>query len=191
MVEFRPAGLGVWFWVGFGVFVPFSTICLFFPSFNDDLGTMPTRRPYSWKKKDATLCGTWQPVARRSATKLLQHFLLRCSLARNCRAPLLIEYNLCPTVHIPWQRQSWVQPPCPRPPWLHQCQLLVVQQASLAQGEQAQATVQLTWQHQRQSLLLQASQQWGVWQLSGVSTRGLRCAASAAQEVSGIRGYRS
>ena len=33
MVEFRPAGLGVWFWVGFGVFVPFSTICLFFPSF--------------------------------------------------------------------------------------------------------------------------------------------------------------
>ena len=51
MVEFRPAGLGVWFWVGFGVFVPFSTICLFFPSFNDDLGTMPTRRPYSWKKK--------------------------------------------------------------------------------------------------------------------------------------------
>ena len=50
MVEFRPAGLGVWFWVGFGAFVPFSTICLFFPSFNDDLGTMPTRRPYSWKK---------------------------------------------------------------------------------------------------------------------------------------------
>ena len=27
MVEFRPAGLGVWFWVGFGAFVPFSTIC--------------------------------------------------------------------------------------------------------------------------------------------------------------------
>ena len=48
MVEFRPAGLGVWFWVGFGVFVLFSTICLLFPSFNDDLGTMPTRRPYSW-----------------------------------------------------------------------------------------------------------------------------------------------
>ena len=22
----------------------------FFPSFNDDLGTMPTRRPHSWKK---------------------------------------------------------------------------------------------------------------------------------------------
>ena len=50
MVEFRPAGLGVWFWVGFVVFVLFSTICLLFPSFNDDLGTMPTRRPYSWKK---------------------------------------------------------------------------------------------------------------------------------------------
>ena len=48
MVEFRPAGLGFWFWVGFGAFLPFSTICLFFPSFNDDLGTMPTRRPYSW-----------------------------------------------------------------------------------------------------------------------------------------------
>ena len=54
MVEFRPAGLGFWFWVGFGAFVPFSTICLFFPSFNDDLGTMPTRRPYSWKKKLGT-----------------------------------------------------------------------------------------------------------------------------------------
>ena len=53
MVEFRPAGLGGWFWVGFGAFVPFSTICLFFPSFNDDLGTMPTRRPYSWKKNAA------------------------------------------------------------------------------------------------------------------------------------------
>ena len=50
MVEFWPAGLGVWFLVGFGAFVPFSTICLFFPSFNDDLGTMPTRRPYSWEK---------------------------------------------------------------------------------------------------------------------------------------------
>ena len=55
MVEFRPAGLGVWFWVGFVAFVPFSTICLFFPSFNDDLGTMPTRRPYSWKKLRVTV----------------------------------------------------------------------------------------------------------------------------------------
>ena len=54
MVEFRPAGLGGWFWVGFGAFVLFSTICLFFPSFNDDLGTMPTRRPYSWKKIPST-----------------------------------------------------------------------------------------------------------------------------------------
>ena len=26
------------------------SVC-FFPPFNDDLGTMPTRRPYSWKKK--------------------------------------------------------------------------------------------------------------------------------------------
>ena len=33
------------------VLVIFSTIRLFFPPFNDDLGTMPTRRPYSWKKK--------------------------------------------------------------------------------------------------------------------------------------------
>ena len=33
------------------VLVFFSTIRLFFPPFNDDLGTMPTRRPYSWKKK--------------------------------------------------------------------------------------------------------------------------------------------
>ena len=34
----------------FVVLVLFSTIRLFFPPFNDDLGTMPTRRPYSWKK---------------------------------------------------------------------------------------------------------------------------------------------
>ena len=34
-----------------GFLVLFSTIRLFFPPFNDDLGTMPTRRPYSWKKK--------------------------------------------------------------------------------------------------------------------------------------------
>ena len=56
MVEFRPAGLGVWFglvfcWVVVVVLVLFSTIRLTFPPFNDDLGTMPTRRPYSWKKK--------------------------------------------------------------------------------------------------------------------------------------------
>ena len=38
------------FWVVFVVLVIFSTIRLFFPPFNDDLGTMPTRRPYSWKK---------------------------------------------------------------------------------------------------------------------------------------------
>ena len=48
---------GRWLAVGFFgcwvVFVPFSTIWLSFLSFNDDLGTMPTRRPYSWKKKRA------------------------------------------------------------------------------------------------------------------------------------------
>ena len=52
MVETRPVGL-----FGFGVCVVlvllfvvrviFSTIRLTFPPFNDDLGTMPTRRPYS------------------------------------------------------------------------------------------------------------------------------------------------
>ena len=51
MVETRPVGCGLFrFWVVLVVFVLFSTIRLFFPSFNDDLGTMPTRRPYSWKK---------------------------------------------------------------------------------------------------------------------------------------------
>ena len=48
--------LGLWafcclFWVVFVVLVLFSTIRLFFPPFNHDLGTMPTRRPHSWKKK--------------------------------------------------------------------------------------------------------------------------------------------
>ena len=37
-------------WVVVVVLVIFSTIRLSFPPFNDDLGTMPTRRPYSWKK---------------------------------------------------------------------------------------------------------------------------------------------
>ena len=51
MVETRPVGCGLFrFWVVLVVLVLFSTIRLFFPSFNDDLGTMPTRRPYSWKK---------------------------------------------------------------------------------------------------------------------------------------------
>ena len=42
--------MGCLVWVALGVLVLFSTIRLFFPPFNDDLGTMPTRRPYSWKK---------------------------------------------------------------------------------------------------------------------------------------------
>ena len=55
MVETRPVGCGLFgFWVVLVVLVLFSTIRLFFPSFNDDLGTMPTRRPYSWKKKVGT-----------------------------------------------------------------------------------------------------------------------------------------
>ena len=51
MVETRPVGCVLFgFWVVLVVLVLFSTIRLFFPSFNDDLGTMPTRRPHSWKK---------------------------------------------------------------------------------------------------------------------------------------------
>ena len=51
MMETRPVGCGLFgFWVVLVVLVLFSTITLFFP-FNDDLGTMPTRRPYSGKKK--------------------------------------------------------------------------------------------------------------------------------------------
>ena len=57
MVETRPVGCGLFrFWVVLVVLVLFSTIRLFFPSFNDDLGTMPTRRPYSWKKKVLAHC---------------------------------------------------------------------------------------------------------------------------------------
>ena len=41
----------VWFVFCWVVFVLFSTDRLtVFPFFHDDLGTMPTRRPYSWKK---------------------------------------------------------------------------------------------------------------------------------------------
>ena len=50
MVETRPVGLWSWF-LGCGCgpcyFLHHQTV---FPPFNDDLGTMPTRRPYSWKK---------------------------------------------------------------------------------------------------------------------------------------------
>ena len=48
--------LGCLVWVVLGVLVLFSTIRLFFPPFNDDLGTMPTWRPYSWKKKAGCFC---------------------------------------------------------------------------------------------------------------------------------------
>ena len=60
MVETRPVGFGFCLLVFVVVLVIFSTIRLTFPPFNDDLGTMPTRRPYSWKKKvaiPATLAG--------------------------------------------------------------------------------------------------------------------------------------
>ena len=55
--DYMMVRLGLWafgcgFWVVVVVLVIFSTIRLFFPPFNDDLGTMPTRRPYSWKKKE-------------------------------------------------------------------------------------------------------------------------------------------
>ena len=50
MVVTWPWAFCCGFWVVFVVLVIFSTIRLFFPPFNDDLGTMPTRRPYSWKK---------------------------------------------------------------------------------------------------------------------------------------------
>ena len=52
MVETRLWAFCCGFWVVFVVLVIFSTIRLFFPPFNDDLGTMPTRRPYSWKKNN-------------------------------------------------------------------------------------------------------------------------------------------
>ena len=42
----------------FVVRVFFSTIRLTFPPFNDDLGTMPTRRPYSW---DTGVWLDWDP----------------------------------------------------------------------------------------------------------------------------------
>ena len=49
MVEARPLGCG-WFW--FFVFL-LGCLCPLLPSFNDDLGTMPTQHPYSWKKNQA------------------------------------------------------------------------------------------------------------------------------------------
>ena len=81
MVETRPWALGcvvlfVWLgWVVVVVLVIFSTIRLSFPPFNDDLGTMPTRRPYSWKK---ILCHGLaaqkksKQVPRRTQQSLLQ-----------------------------------------------------------------------------------------------------------------------
>ena len=45
----------VWLWVVLVVLVLFSTIRPFFPSFNDDLGTMPTRRPKKfWPTLDSS-----------------------------------------------------------------------------------------------------------------------------------------
>ena len=56
-------------------------------------------------------------------------------------------------------------------------ELLVVQQAPLAPGVQVWAIAQLTRWHQRQSLLLQASLQRGVWQSPGLSTKSSSSAA--------------
>ena len=50
MVETRPWAFGCLVWVVLGLLVLFSTIRLFFPPFNDDLGTMPTRRRTRGKK---------------------------------------------------------------------------------------------------------------------------------------------
>ena len=99
---------------------------------------------YGEETADSTLCGTWQPLARRSATKRLLYLLLGCSLAQSCRAPLLAWYSPCRNVCIPWQRRSWVLLPCPLPQLLPQYQLLVVQQSPLAAGAQTWAIAQLT-----------------------------------------------
>ena len=60
MVETRPVGLWLWF-LGCGCgpcyFLHHQTV---FPPFNDDLGTMPTRRPYSWGQE--TVCALLQSV---------------------------------------------------------------------------------------------------------------------------------
>ena len=60
--------------------VIFSTIRLFFPPFNDDLGTMPTRRPHSWKKnflpagwpEHVQLCGS-SPFRRPGTARWSVH----------------------------------------------------------------------------------------------------------------------
>ena len=90
----RPlAVVGFWFlvlvlvwWVLFG----FGVACVLFPSsccvsfpFNDDLGTPPTRRPHSWKKKDLRSMASPAavPKPRRQLTQLF-------SLSRKCHATI-------------------------------------------------------------------------------------------------------
>ena len=67
---------GFWFWFLFGGFclvlgllVFFSPHhdCVSFP-FNDDLGTPPTRRPRSWKKKDPASIPASVPGYERHGT---------------------------------------------------------------------------------------------------------------------------
>ena len=78
MVETRPVGCGLFgFWVVLVVLVLFSTITLFFP-FNDDLGTMPTRRPYSGKKKGAKGCNEDLPWGRECNIFVSKLFRLLC-----------------------------------------------------------------------------------------------------------------
>ena len=72
MVETRPVGFCSCLLVFVVVLVIFSTIRLTFLPFNDDLGTMPTRRPYSWKKKVDALLG--QPTP--DLIFCCQHFIL-------------------------------------------------------------------------------------------------------------------
>ena len=65
------------FW-GLLVFFSPSSCCVSFP-FNDDLGTPPTRRPYSWKKKNADWRCNFRPLVRQACQgsdpcSLLGHF---------------------------------------------------------------------------------------------------------------------
>ena len=144
---------------------------------------------------------------RRSATELPLFLLLECSLAQSCRAPLLAWYSLCRNVRIPWQRRSWVR-------LLPQHQFLVVQQSpdtgSANLGDRSADPVASEAESSSAGKSAEGCLAVARSLHKGTSMRSLSCRregneiacpkdgsrapqeqALSAQDVSGIRGYRS
>ena len=87
--------MGVWFWVGFWGLRSFLHHLPFFPSFNDDLGTMPTRRPRSWKKGFAACMSCRQlqivDLSQTDVLEILGSTFAHCSQLQQLCLPRMLR----------------------------------------------------------------------------------------------------